>query len=67
MGIPVALTVTSSVTLFLLTVRAVRMTPKASKSLEDERHAWVYLKLSSLTGATWATAFLVFFTQVFIT
>ena len=64
MGAPVALTLASSIAFFSLTVRTIRRSPKLTKSREDERHVWVYFKLSTLTGATWALAFVVFFTEV---
>ena len=63
-GVPVALTITSSIVFFSLTVRTIRLSPKMTKSREDERHVWIYFKLSTLTGATWALAFVVFFTEV---
>ena len=64
MGVPVALTVSASIVFFSLTVRTIRQSPKLTRSREDERHVWVYVKLSTITGATWALAFVVFFTKV---
>ncbi|KAL8606554.1 hypothetical protein ACOMHN_015594 [Nucella lapillus] len=65
MGVPVALTLVTNGTCFCLTVRTIRLSPKLlSKSREDERHVWVYLKLSTITGVTWILAFVVFFTEV---
>ncbi|XP_076441548.1 uncharacterized protein LOC143280758 isoform X2 [Babylonia areolata] len=64
-SLPVALTLVANVTFFCLTIRTIRQSPKLlSKSREDERHVWIYLKLSTLTGVTWVLAFVVFFTQV---
>ncbi|ESP02763.1 hypothetical protein LOTGIDRAFT_74150, partial [Lottia gigantea] len=61
-GIPVAITIVSNSLFFIITVRSIRNCPKIEKSKQDEQHATVYIKLSTLTGITWTLGFLAIIT-----